>query len=236
MHWAKTTARRHEKHLSLGFGVTYIRGLMKMVILYAIICCISPHYMKCLLYNTITMPCHNDIVSSSCLLSPDWGEAPTKHSGLPCICIAFWCIHVCKETIKHWYLTHWPLADLREIWEKVIFKLILMIGGWGIFCKIALRWMSMDLTDDKSTLVQMMAWCRQATSHYPSQCWPRSMSPYVVTRPQWVNNKISQISTRQIRTPVLRIPPAVTSQAKMKNWLHECQKWVSHMIGHYAHI
>ena len=42
--------------------------------------------------------------------------------------------------------------------------------------------------------------------------------------------------TRQIRTPVLRIPPAVTSQAKMKNWLHECQKWVSHMIGQYAHI
>ena len=26
--------------------------------------------------------------------------------------------------------------------------------------------MSMDLTDDKSTLVQVMAWCRQATSHY----------------------------------------------------------------------
>ena len=43
--------------------------------------------------------------------------------------------------------------------RKVIFKLILMIGGWGIFCKIALRWMSMDLTDDKSTLVQVMAWC-----------------------------------------------------------------------------
>ena len=43
-------------------------------------------------------------------------------------------------------------------------------------------------------------------------------------------------TTRQIRTPVLRIPPAVTSQAKMKNWLHECQKWVSHMIGQYAHI
>ena len=43
-------------------------------------------------------------------------------------------------------------------------------------------------------------------------------------------------STRQIRTPVLRIPHAVTSQAKMKSWLHECQKWVSHMIGQYAHI
>ena len=29
-----------------------------------------------------------------------------------------------------------------------------------------------------------MAWCRQATSHYLSQCWPRS--PYGVTKPQWV--------------------------------------------------
>ena len=49
-------------------------------------------------------------------------------------------------------------------------------------------------------------------------------------------NPISTTETRQIRTHVLRIPPAVTSQAKMKNWLHECQKWVSHMIGQYAHI
>ena len=31
-----------------------------------------------------------------------------------------------------------------------------------------------------------MAWCRQATSHYLSQCWPRSMASYSVTRPQWV--------------------------------------------------
>ena len=71
--------------------------------------------------------------------------------------------------------------------RKIIFKLILMIGGWGNFCKIALRWMSMDLTDDKSTLVQVMAWCRQATSHYLSQCWHRFTSPYGITRPQWVN-------------------------------------------------
>ena len=47
--------------------------------------------------------------------------------------------------------------------------------------------MSMDLTDGESTLVQVMAWCHQATSHYLSQCWPRSLSTYDVTRPQWVN-------------------------------------------------
>ena len=47
--------------------------------------------------------------------------------------------------------------------------------------------MPQDLTDDKSTLVQVMAWCRQATSHCLNQCWPRSPTPYGVTRPQWVN-------------------------------------------------
>ena len=31
-----------------------------------------------------------------------------------------------------------------------------------------------------------MAWCRQATSHYLNQCWPRSRTPYDVTRPQCV--------------------------------------------------
>ena len=44
--------------------------------------------------------------------------------------------------------------------------------------EIASSWMPNDFFHDKSTLVQVMAWCRQATSHYLSQCWPRSMSPY----------------------------------------------------------
>ena len=70
----------------------------------------------------------------------------------------------------------------------LIFQIISVIRGWGISCEIALRWMSLDLTDDKSTLVQVMAYCRQATSHYLIQCWPRYLSPYGVTRPQWLNN------------------------------------------------
>ena len=47
--------------------------------------------------------------------------------------------------------------------------------------------MSLNLIDDKSTLVQVMAWCCRATSHYLNQCWPISMSPYGITRPQRVN-------------------------------------------------
>ena len=69
----------------------------------------------------------------------------------------------------------------------VIFKWVLVMGGWGISCLIALIWMSFDFTDYQSILVQVMAWCRQATSYYLSQCWPRFLSPSGVTRPQWVN-------------------------------------------------
>ena len=70
-----------------------------------------------------------------------------------------------------------------------------MNGGWGISNEIALRWMPLDLTDDKSLLVQVMAWCRQATSHYLSQCWPRSLSLYGITRPQWVKKNDCQLSS-----------------------------------------
>ena len=35
------------------------------------------------------------------------------------------------------------------------------------------------------TLVRVMVWYLQTTSHYLSQCWPRCMSPYNVTGSQW---------------------------------------------------
>ena len=54
--------------------------------------------------------------------------------------------------------------------------------------------MSMDLTDDKSTLVPVMASWHQARTHYLSQCWPSSMSSYGVTRPQWVKSYKAHVS------------------------------------------
>ena len=70
--------------------------------------------------------------------------------------------------------------------ELVIFKDMSRMDILSIFCEIALRWMPQDLTDNKRTLVQVMAWCRQAASHYLSQCWPWSMSPYGITKPHWL--------------------------------------------------
>ena len=94
--------------------------------------------------------------------------------------------HICV-TLPQWVNSLVPVRFQRNF-RKVIFQLILVIDGWNISCKIVLKWMPMDLTDGKSTLVQVMAWCHQATSHYLSQCWPKSLSPYGVIRPQWVNS------------------------------------------------
>ena len=72
------------------------------------------------------------------------------------------------ESSGHNELTHWPLGELNA---NGIFNLVLLIVIFRSSHDNALRWIPQDLTDDKSTLVQVMAWCRQAASHYLSQCW-----------------------------------------------------------------
>ena len=59
-----------------------------------------------------------------------------------------------------------------------MFNLVLLTGIFRSSHDNALRWMPQDLTvtDDKSRLVQVMAWCRQTTSHYLSLCWLSSLS------------------------------------------------------------
>ena len=77
-------------------------------------------------------------------------------------------------------------GGFENIFQNVFFKLISWIDTLSNSCETALRSMPQNPSDDKSTLVQVMAWCRQAASHYLSQCCPKSLSPYGVTRPQWV--------------------------------------------------
>ena len=43
-----------------------------------------------------------------------------------------------------------------------------------------------------------MAWCLQATGDCLSQCWPRSMSPNGVTRPQWVKWVVSDVAVNTL--------------------------------------
>ena len=100
--------------------------------------------------------------------------------------------HVCRTTVVLLVASH--VNQLNSLvpgrcsynLNWIIFTLIWKIDIWIISCEIALRWISQELTADESILVQVMAWCQQATSHYLSQCWPRSLLPYGIIRPQWV--------------------------------------------------
>ena len=43
-----------------------------------------------------------------------------------------------------------------------------------------------DASNLQTTLVQVLTWCREATSNYHSQWWPGSVSLFGVTWPQWI--------------------------------------------------
>ena len=95
---------------------------------------------------------------------------------------------------------------------------MLSIFGWVISLEIALRCLSQDYTDDLATLVQVMAWCRQATIHYLSQCCPISLSPYGVTRLQWVNNETGRgFGFRLVNTGVSVLIALVNTQGGIIN-------------------
>ena len=88
-----------------------------------------------------------------------------------------------------------------RIYFSKILHCIIQLGNLSIWCSFAdtvkliffnnifilIQWI-LFLMVNKSTLVEVMAWCRQATSHYLSQWHVNSdLSPYGTTRPQWVN-------------------------------------------------
>ena len=78
-------------------------------------------------------------------------------------------------------LTYWYLGGAR-----VMCNLWTQFSDWvhEQFSWITLGWLLQNTFDDKSTLVQVVACCDQATRHYLNHCWPRSMPPYGVTKPK----------------------------------------------------
>ena len=117
---------------------------------------------------------------------------------------------------------------------RVFLKLILQSDILITSCEVGLRWVPQDLTDDQSTLVQVMAWCHQATSHYLIQCWARSMSPYGVTRPQWVNLMLHSAGQHMMATHVGLILAPNKHQA-ISN--HHTDSYHKHtIISHTIHL
>ena len=108
-----------------------------------------------------------------------------------------------------------------------------MNGGWGISYEIALRWTPLDLTDCKSTLVQVMAWCRQATRHYLSQYWPRSMSPNGVTRPQWVNSLWPSDTTWWLRSGSTLVQAMACCLMAASHYMNWCRLIISEILWYF---
>ena len=108
--------------------------------------------------------------------------------------------------------------------KGVIFKLIIIlwIGILGASCKIVVRWMPQNSIDDKSTLVKVMAWCCQASSHYLNLCWPRS--PYSVTRPQGLTVTVQIALPTTCRFWHNNIEPCLTPEN-----LHQIFSFWSHL-------
>ena len=108
---------------------------------------------------------------------------PHSHSRNHWLCCSQWDISHWQPLLGLLYWCHifYSLApwEIRQWFESIICTLILQNDRFGTHCEFALRWLLQNITYDISTLVQIMAWCHQATSHYL-----RSMSSYGITRPQ----------------------------------------------------
>ena len=173
-----------------------------------------------------------------CVTQPQWVNefsvpvCVSVHLSIQTCLFSFFCfifLQVCSSCVPNvwrkqqgWFCLINSLASGKFEWNfrHVIFKQILVIDGYGISCEIALIWMSLDFTDEQSTLLQVMAWCHQATSHYLSHCW--SLSIYGVTRPQWV----------LINTVYSKIFLIFCNFSTLK-WYRSSESWwmISHMIS-----
>ena len=112
-----------------------------------------------------------------------------------------------------------------------IFKRLPKIDNLSIPFEIAVM-PQQYVTDGKSTLVQVMAWCRQATSHNLSLYWPRSLSPYGITRPRWVNAGINLLTwfcrlVNTLTTQLADIQSSVVITRSNIRWYctHHCCDW-----------
>ena len=119
------------------------------------------------------------------ILQTTFSNGMLNHSNLPCNDP----MHSCRGVYRH--QTH-IMSDFNSLSLRsgCDFKM----QFWILFYWLVSSALMIMLSDEchgtslmiSSTLVQVMAWCCQAPSHYLSQCWHRSISPYEVTRLQGV--------------------------------------------------
>ena len=104
----------------------------------------------------------------------DWAHSQNDPCSWLCRVDSYWAVRWATETIK-------TLSPKQNGWcSQMTFR---NTFSW-ININIFVSWMkclclfSMNPTENKSKLVQIMAWCQQAPSLYLNQCWPRCLMPW----------------------------------------------------------
>ena len=98
--------------------------------------------------------------------------------------------HICVtrlEWVYHFWLNSTPKTPGRSgcNFGSLVLKHISLTNTWIISCGIALKWRPQRW--GPQLLIGLgNGLMHQATSHYPSQCFHRSMSPYGFIRLHWV--------------------------------------------------
>ena len=83
------------------------------------------------------------------------------------------------------YLQNMAPGRCGSKFDNITFILLIQNSSLGVQWEIALWWMPQKLAKEKSTLLQVMACCLTAPSHYLNHCEPRSLWPYCITSPQY---------------------------------------------------
>ena len=100
---------------------------------------------------------------------------------------AFWsgqCTMICTTVTKK------MIAQYTKRHIKKNFSLVSPITITRSYYDNILNWMPWNLTDDKSTLVLSVVWCRHAANHCLSRRWSRSLLPYGVIKPQYIHTYV----------------------------------------------
>ena len=79
-----------------------------------------------------------------------------------------------------------------------IFKCIFLNENIWISIKISLKFIPKCPINNIPALVSIMAWRRQATSHYLNQWWSSQLTHICVTRPQWVKPPLKLVTESHI--------------------------------------
>ena len=124
--------------------------------------------------------------------SPATGEFPTQRPVTWSFDV-FFDLRLYRQLSKQWRiwwfeaLPHSLLRHCNE-YENCDLRYMLQIMLMSAY-EISIGWMPQDTFDDMPVLVQVMAWCHQATGHYQSQCWPRFISPRGVIMLKWISHE-----------------------------------------------